>query len=185
MPCNINLRVTAIMVSLILVASCANLKLDAPGPKVQTLLVLPVEITNETQSRRHGFYYIYEIRHVGGDGPYEAIFKLPLKGDMLIIDSLPPGNYIVDKFIFKSIGAGDFSYGDNIQYRDDRFHMAAGHITIFPKSLNVRKFHRIVGETTETSYTANMNSVTDAQKKKILTTLEELQNFDKWALWDM
>lgn len=170
---------------LFLVTSCAGLKLDPPSPDKQTILVLPVQVTNKSQTGRHGFYYIYEIKKAGDRSiAYEAIFKLPIKGDMLIVDTLPPGSYFVDKFIFKPIGAGDFTYGNNVQSRHDKFKLVSGKITIFSKSLDVLLFNRIPGRGRETTYEFKMLPLSPGQKEKTLTTLKELPNFESWEILD-
>lgn len=175
--------VILLLLSLLIISSCAELKINPPSPKNQTLLVLPVEVTNTAQYRRHSFYYVYEIKHVAGEvAPYEATIKLPLKGDMLIIDSLPPGDYFVDKFTFLPEGSGDFTYGKNVEQRHDKFRLESGSITIFSQSLNVRLFNRTVGHGPETSYTMQMVPVTKVQEQKVLATLKELQNFDTWDM---
>ncbi len=164
------------------VNSCAELKIDPPGPERQALLVLPVLVTNQAQRvGQHGFYYIYEI--VNEDDPaitYEAVIKTPVKGDMLIIDTLPPGNYRVDKFIFKTVGSGNFTYGQNVAPRNDKFKLEWGRITVFSKSLNVRIFNKIPGRGGENSYSFNLYPVTREQEDAILVTIKTLPNFEAW-----
>ncbi len=164
------------------VNSCAELKIDPPGPERQALLVLPVLVTNQAERvGQHRFYYIYEI--VSEDDPaitYEAVIKTPVKGDMLIIDTLPPGNYRVDKFIFKTVGAGDFTYGRNVFPRNDKLKLEVGRITIFSKSLNVRIFNKIPGRGGENSYSFNLYPVTREQEDAILVTIKTLPNFEAW-----
>jgi hypothetical protein len=169
---------------LFLVNSCAELKIDPPSPDKPTILVLPVKVTNNSQrTSRHGFYYIYEILKAGDRSTsYEAIFKLPIKGDMLIVDSLPPGNYFVDKFIFKTVGSGDFTYGNNVQSRYDKFKLEDGKITIFSKSLEVLLFNQTVGRGNETTYDFKMAPVSPVQKEEILATLKALPNFESWKI---
>ncbi|HUV20600.1 MAG TPA: hypothetical protein VMZ32_02335 [Gammaproteobacteria bacterium] len=170
---------------LLLVSSCAELKIYPPGPNKQTLLILPVQVTNKSQYSRHGFYYIYEILKAGSRSTaFEAIFKLPIKGDMLIVDMLPPGDYFVNKFIFKTVGSGDFTFGNNVQSRYDKFKLEAGKITIFSKSLNVLLFNSTPGRGKETTYNFKMVPVSSDQKRKILATLKELPNFDTWEITD-
>ena len=71
-------------VNLLLTTGCSQLHINPPTPDNQSLLVLPIKLDNQAQYGRHGFVYHYEI--VSEDGkvpPYEAVFKLPIKGDML------------------------------------------------------------------------------------------------------
>ncbi len=165
-----------------LVSSCAELKIDPPGPDKQTLLVLPVLVTNQAErAGQHGFYYIYEI--VNEEDPaitYKAVIKTPVKGDMVIIDTLPPGNYRVDKFMFKTVGSGDFTYGQNVFPRNDKFKLERERITIFSISLNVRIFNKIPGRGSETSYSFDLYPVTREQEEAILVTFKALPNFNAW-----
>lgn len=173
----------AVSIMLCILSSCASLKIEPPGPDRQTLLVLPVQVTNDTLYSKHGFYYIYEIvDQDSGDSVHEAIFKLPLDGDMLIVDSLPPGEYRVDKFIFKPVGSGNFTYGNNVQSRYDKFVLEDGRITIFSQSLNVHLRNEIPGRGMETIYNFGMEPVLFGQKQKILATLESLPNFEQWEV---
>ncbi len=164
------------------VNSCAELKIEPPGPERQALLVLPVLVTNQAQrAGQHGFYYIYEIVNENDSAiTYQAVIKTPVKGDMLIIDTLPPGNYRVDKFIFKTVGSGDFTYGQNVFPRNDKFKLEWGRITIFSKSLNVRIFNKIPGRGSNTSYSFDLYPVTPEQEEAILATFKTLPNFEAW-----
>ncbi len=101
---------------------------------------------------------------------------------MLIIDTLPPGNYRVDKFIFKTVGSGDFTYGQNVLPRNDKFKLERGWITIFSKSLNVRIFNKTPGRGGNTSYSFDLYPVTREQEEAILGTLKTLPNFEAWGL---
>ncbi|MCP4982834.1 MAG: sel1 repeat family protein [Gammaproteobacteria bacterium] len=99
---------------------------------------------------------------------------------MLIIDTLPPGNYRVDKFIFKTVGSGNFTYGQNVAPRNDKFKLEWGRITVFSKSLNVRIFNKIPGRGGENSYSFNLYPVTREQEDAILVTIKTLPNFEAW-----
>ena len=121
---------------LLLLISCAGLKINPPSPDKQTILVLPAKITNTSLNTRYFYDYIYEIVSAdSSDITYLATFKLPIKDDLLIVDSLPPGNYIVNKFIFLPRGAGDHTYGNNVKSRNDRFKLESGKITVLSRNL--------------------------------------------------
>ncbi len=185
MPLGNRFAVISVILVTFLLVSCASLKITPPGADTQSLLVIPVEVTNDSERSQHGFYYIYEIWHAEGSvGPYEAVIKPPLKGGMLIVDSLPPGDYIVQKFSYKPVGAGDFSYGQNVFPRNDRFTLEASHITIFSQSLQIRLYTRIPGRGQSTSYSMDINPVTMQQRQGLLKTLSELENFDSWKVRD-
>lgn len=171
------------VLSMLCLSACVSLKIEPPTPDRQTILVLPVQVTNKSEHSKHGFYYIYDIVDASnGNTVHEAVFKLPLKGDMLIIDTLPPGRYRVDRFIFKTVGSGDFTYGNNLQTRNDRFHLEAGKITVFSQSLNVLLYNKIPGRGSHTTYDFRMQPVTAAQKRQIAEALQSLPNFELWEL---
>lgn len=166
----------------LLITSCASLKINPPSPDKQTILVLPVLVTDRAErAGQHGFYYIYEIVNEDDSAiTSKVVIKTPVKGDMLIIDTLPPGNYRVDKFMFKTVGAADFTYGQNVFPRNDKFELESGKITIFSISLNVRLFNKTAGRGAETSYSFDLYPVTREQEEAILATLKTLPNFEAW-----
>lgn len=165
------------------ISACAGLKLSPPGLDKQSVLVLPVDVVNEAQIKRHGFYYIYKIERLDTSStPYEAIFKLPIDGNMLIVDSLPAGDYAVKEFKFLPIGTGNATYGNNIEERNDKFKLEPGKITLFQKSLNVLMFNETVGRSMSTIYDFDMYPVSTLQKQEILATLKAQPNFSSWKL---
>ena len=166
---------------LLAVGSCASLRVPEPAPDRQSLLILPVQFDNRSQNPGDGFYYVYEI--VSDDDrvePYNAVMKMRLPGDLLVIDSLPPGDYRVNRFIYLTEGSGDFTYGDNVQERNDRFRLQPGKITLFHQSLNIEVYHSIPGRGMTTSYRFNMEPVTQRQKAAILAQLQALPNIGRW-----
>jgi len=170
-------------VLLFLITSCASLKLDPPSADVETILVLPVQVTNNSLTSRHAFYYIYEIVSTDdSDITYEAVLRLPRKGDMLIVDSLSPGNYIVKKFVVLHEGTGSSSLHRKEYSRNDEIKLESGKITIFSNSLNVALKNRDPGRMEETIYSYGLNEVTSTQKEGIQETLTKLPNFDKWVV---
>ena len=128
--------------SLILATSCAGLRIAPPGYDKQTLLVLPAKFSNPTHNKSYGFKYIYEIvsdpdEKVTIDTrviPYEAVFKLPIKGGMLIVDSLPPGNYIVKNLVIQHYGTGTSPIHREARSTNVKFKLEYGKISILPKS---------------------------------------------------
>ena len=177
-------------VLLFLVTSCAGLNITPPGPDKQTLLVLPAKFSNSTHNNRYGFYYFYEI--VSGPDeivtintsitPYEAKFKLPIKGNMLIVDSLPPGNYIVINLVIQHFGSGTSTTYRRAQSRNDKFKLEYGKISIFSKSLNISLSYVDPGRIENITYRNEMTSVSQAQRGEILADLKKLPNFDKWEV---
>lgn len=169
----------------LLTVSCAQLKIDAPGSSAQTLLVIPVEVVSNVVSVRHGFYYQYEITSANDTSfAHNVDIKLPLPGDMLIVDALPPGDYYVRKFTFLPIGGGDRTYGNNSTPRFDAFSLKRGKITIFSRSLKVTMRNRNPGYAETIVYRFDIVPLGDVQKKAILNTLKSLPNFGAWEAPD-
>lgn len=176
-------RLTLLLFSALLVAACTPLSINQPTPEKSTLLVLPAEMVREAVRARYGFSYAYVI--VGEDKsaqPYQAVFKLPVKNDMLIIDSLPPGNYTVSRFLTIPVGSGTRYFnpeGTPINYR---FILESGKITIFSHSLRVHTYNEDPARGTETTYRVNMIRTTGQQKDDILEKLGALSNFSAWGV---
>lgn len=106
MFCGIKLPVTLFLTSLlILVSSCAGLKISPPGPGNQSLLVLPVTVKNTSTTLFYGYSYKYEIVNATTNQVVrEPVFKLPNRDGFLMVKSLPPGDYYVSKLITVPVG---------------------------------------------------------------------------------
>lgn len=165
--------------------ACSTLKINPPSDEKPTLLVLPFTIDNTSQSGRLGFHYIYEIFSVNGSvEPLKVVFKQRYDGDIVLIDSLPPGDYRLSKFSFVPAGTGNHTYGENMQSRNDRIRLEAGEVTVFPRSLNIRKYHKTPGRGRSITYEHSITAVTPAQSVQIIDTLQSQPNFDQWELQD-
>lgn len=176
-------HLVALLISMLLTASCARLSIEPPGPSNQSLLVLPVTHTNKAQQLRHGFYYVYEItRDDEQTPPVEIDIKFPLEGDMLIVNSLPPGKYHVSKFSTLPLGSGDHTYNNIGRPRYDSFTLLPGTITIFDKSLNLLTYNATAGRGLSTSYRVDIDPLSKQQKRKILLTLGQLEHFQSWQV---
>jgi len=62
------------------------------------------------------------------------------------------------------------------------FTLAPGRITIFQKSLNQVSFNSIPGRGLSTSYSFDIEPVTDEQRKQLLDDLGQLENFHSWMV---
>jgi hypothetical protein len=182
--------VPILTIALVLLTSCASLKLDQPSGDKQTVLVLPAKFSNPTHNKSYGFYYFYEIVSDPDEivttntriTPYEAKFKLPIKGNMLIVDSLPPGNYIVKNVVIQHFGTGTSTTNRRARSRSDKFKLEYGKISIFSKSLNISLSYVDPGRIESITYRQEMASVSQAQRGEILADLKKLPNFDKWEV---
>ncbi len=175
-------KILIYLIPLFLVASCAVLQISPPGPSVQTILVLPVKATNTSIIATYPFYYSYEIVNAADKSvTYEVIFKLPNKNGILLVDSLPPGDYIVKKVITLPIHTGTDPIKNKFESRYDIFKLESGKITILQYSLNVS----VENDPTfyDRYWSSNKMSLVEwRQKDQIIKKLKELENFDKWKV---
>jgi hypothetical protein len=167
-------------------ASCASLKLPAPTDNDSTLLLLPFILDSQSQ---HGgplaFHYVYEIVSADGAGlSHQAVFTQRLGGDVLVVDSLPPGYYRLATFSFIPAGSGDHSYDNNRVSRPEHFWLEAGKITIFPRALTVRRYNATPGRGMTTTYARSITTLSTAKRQEIVQNLSELPHFDEWQLQD-
>lgn len=168
---------------LFLLASCSRFSFSPPGPSNQAVLILPVEVESTAVVTIHAFYHIYEI--VSADDPsftYEAELKFPLKDNMKVIDSLPPGDYIVRRHSLFPIGSGDITGGHRGYERNDEFTLAFGKVTLFPQSLKVKIRNEHPGRMASLLYNFEMNPVTPDQKRNLVETLKSRNNSSLWEI---
>ncbi len=180
-------RILIFTTLLFIVTSCAVLKLDPPGSDIQSILILPFKVTDNTKSgsSKYEFKYGYEIVNVDDESiKYEAFFQLSNKDGILIVDFIPPGYYFVNKISVFRIGSGIRTFGKERTSRYDTFELESGMITIFPISLDIS----VVDHPTEPGsrqYYSNTSLVNQSQKEQIFKQLKELENFDKWEVFGM
>jgi len=173
------------LTSLLTLVACTPLKINPPTPEKPSLLVLPVTHTKKAQSNQPAFYYIYEITDEDSLlAPYDAVIKFPVQEDMVIVDALPPGDYRVSKLSIFPMGVGDHTYANNTNPMNEPFTLAPGMITIFPKSFNLLTYNSIPGRGLSTTYARDIEPVTDEQRKQILNSLGQLENFQSWEVLD-
>lgn len=174
-----------LVATLLLIASCGGLKLNPPGPSNQTLLIIPVELDADVVFARYSYHFIYEITKANDNSfSHDVTIRFPVQGDILIVDSLLPGDYYVRKFSFLATGAGDYNHGNNAFARYDLFSLESGKITIFSNSLKLTMRNEFPGIHDTILYNVDILPVTDSQEDAILETLKQLPNFETWdILW--
>ena len=180
-------QVSRILISVVLlfvVNSCAVLKLPPPGNDIKTILVLPFKVTDTTiVVEMRGYHYNYGYEIVGVDDEnikYEVVFVLSNKEEILIVDSIPPGNYFVNKLNLLTRSALSRTPNQS-STRYDQFELVSGKITIFPLSLNILVEEQSGG----ILYSSKTSLVEWRQKDQIIKKLKELENFDKWEVLGM
>jgi hypothetical protein len=169
----------------LLAVACETLQLPGPATSESTLLLLPFTVDNRSQhgGGNLGFIYDYEIVSVDNSmEPINVAFARKMDGDVIVVDSLPPGNYKVTSIGVSTSGSGDFSYDDNRADLGIDFEMRAKAITILPFSLNIEMYNAIPGRGMSITYSEAIELVTDAQKTALLNRLREQKYFDQWTL---
>ena len=165
------------------VACTQPLTIDPPSAEKQALLVLPAKLTHKAHLRSYGFAYAYEIvSESDAVPPLRVVFKLPLKPGMIIVDSLPPGDYRVSKLLTIPVGSGDRTFNTRGRPRNDQFTLEAGKITILHTTLDVLVYNQTPGRGMSTSYRSQIQPVTQAQEDEIMTRLEAMPNFSAWQI---
>ena len=180
-----------LVVFLVQIAGCASLSINPPTAEKPSLLILPVELVRDSQLFGYGFDFAYEIvSYDDSISPYMAFFRLPVKNDMVIVDSLPPGKYIVSKLLTMPVGAGNRIYDKRGSPVDFRFRLESGTITILPYSLRVH----IIDEPYEqdktrpyitkykTTYSSGIQRTTVQQRSDILARIKVSPNFSAWKV---
>jgi len=174
-------RAIYLLLLLFLVSSCASIKIDPPGPEVQTILILPYTKINTT-GRSAGYIYHYHIVNLGDDSiTYEAKFNQSGKEGYLVVNSLPPGNYRVDKVTVNPVGSGGRSYDRSEYPRNEEFKLVTGKITIFQKSIHVSQ----VKDPTDPGRFFGgfrIDPATPDRRNNILEKLEKQENYDAWRI---
>ena len=174
---------TLLIATLLLIASCGELKLHPPGPSNQTLLIVPVELDANVVIIRHGFYFVYEITKTNDQSfSHDVEIRFPVKHDFIVVDSLLPGDYYVRKFSFLPTGSWEHDFGNNTFDRYDRFSLESGRMTVFSKSLKVTMRNDHAGIPDKILYNMDILPVTPSQEAAILETLKKLPNFDAWDI---
>jgi len=166
---------------LLLAMSCAP-KVPAPGPEIQTLLVIPVEIEN-TSGYPFGFgtkMYVAKIEDTKKppDIVTEFIVK-PSNAKYNTVTDLPPGFYRVFQEATVTLNAsGQKNYSPIKRAIDISFEMKKGAVTFFRWKY---RFHQY---TSGRGYQSRIYSeVFDkAYKEEVIEELKKEENFSAWTL---
>ena len=162
--------------------SCSSTKINPPGPETPTLLVLPVNSSNTSKMPQFGFSYVYRFVNLDDPEIHATVeIRLPIKAGYKVIDTLPPGDYALEHYSIEPVGRATHSYDDNRFYRYDLFRLEAGKVTIFGRSLNIRKENDPKGKADINSVTyKSLDPTTSLQRQKIIASLKTLPNLSRW-----
>lgn len=166
-----------------LVAACAGPQINAPGPGVQALLVIPVELEARVVRPVFGFYYVYEINRSEDESfKHEIEIRFPVAEDLLIVDTLPPGDYFVRRLYVRPLGSGDKKIARSSIHRYDPFTLKAGKITIFSKTLKLSMRNQDPGRFGTVLSRIDMIPLSSSRKNEVLATLNGLPNIETWEI---
>jgi len=175
----------SIVAASLLQTGCTPLSLAPPSPEKPTLLVLPAEVVLDAQNRHYAFSFAYEIVKVDNSiPPYQAVFRLPVKERMVIVDSLPAGNYRVPRLLTIPLGSGTKTYDIQGMPANFEFRLEPGKVTIIPQSLYIRTFNATPGRGLSTTYQTRILPANSQQKIDLLEKLEALPGFSAWEVLD-
>jgi len=177
----------AIIISLLslLSASCASLQLPGPASPESTLLLLPFTIDNRSQQGGAilGFHYDYQIVSIDNSiEPINVVFSRRMDGDVVIVDSLPPGKYKVSSIGVSPSGSADHTYSNKRIVLGIDFELKAKTITVLSHSLNIEIYNETPGRSMSTTYSREVEPLSDVQRTKLLKRLREQKFFDQWTL---
>ena len=180
------MKIPKVSLQLLMILSCASLEIPerSGSDDESTLLALPFTFESTAQhGGPMGFHFIYDIASVDGGGIRQnVVFKQRLKGDVLLVDNLPPGKYKIAQLSFVPAGGGDHSYGNNKEPRNDRFTLEAGKITVLSRILSVKRYNPTIGRGMSTIYEDSIDNLLLAKRQEIIATLQGLPNFDQWKV---
>jgi len=170
-----------LLLLLFLISSCASVKIDPPGPEVQTILILPYSKL-DTTGRSAGYIFHYHIVNLGDDSiTFEAKFNQSDKEGYLVVDSLPPGNYRVDKVTVNPVGSGIRDFDRSEYRRNEKFSLVSGKITIFRKSIYITHTKDPI-DPGRSSSGFRIDPVFPDRRNNILEKLGKQENFEKWEV---
>ena len=179
------LQIGLILSAAMFAAACATTRISPPGPAVQALLLIPVELDVKVISARYGFYYVYEITRLGEeDFSHDVAIKFPLPNDILIVDALPPGDYRVRKLTIVPAGTGDKKLSKNTASLDLPFHLETGKITFFSHVLKLTMRNQDPGRVGTVTTRIDLIPLAAYHEEEIVATLRGLENFQAWEIAD-
>lgn len=167
-----------------LLVACTPLSIGVPTAEKPTLLIFPVEYVREAQiSNSSGFEWRYEIAARDGSmKPLLVPIRTSAPDGMVVVDTLPPGDYRVRKVYIVPTGSGTRTYNNQGTPLNFPFRLRTGQITVFSRSLYVRTYNKIPGRGMSTTYQWDIKAVSPGQKKAMMDSLAALPNFAAWGI---
>ena len=180
------------IVSTVIIASCAK-QLPKPSKEIKSILVIPAEVINKTQTERK-FDYIFNFQSkpdsdswYGNNSPqndqlFSVRSNLQKDGNSLtIVSGLSPGEHRLFSMTENPINVRNVNPNtERIRHRP--FVLEEGKVLIYPYEL--RYSQEFKGTTQMFNYSRKFEPLTDQGLKNVKEELKQYKNYELWALQD-
>ena len=180
------------IVSTVIIASCAK-QLPKPSKEIKSILVIPAEVINKTQTERK-FDYIFNFQSkpdsdswYGNNSPqndqlFSVRSNLQKDGNSLtIVSGLSPGEHRLYSMTENPINVRNVNPNTE-RMRHRPFVLEEGKVLIYPYEL--RYSQEFKGTTQMFNYSRKFELLTDQGLKNIKEELKQYKNYELWALQD-
>ena len=180
------------IVSTVIIASCAK-QLPKPSKEIKSILVIPAEVINKTQTERK-FDYIFNFQSkpdsdswYGNNSPqndqlFSVRSNLQKDGNSLtIVSGLSPGEHRLFSMTENPINVRNVNPNTE-RMRHRPFVLEEGKVLIYPYEL--RYSQEFKGTTQMFNYSRKFEPLTDQGLKNVKEELKQYKNYELWALQD-
>ena len=180
------------IVSTVIIASCAK-QLPKPSKEIKSILVIPAEVINKTQTERK-FDYIFNFQSkpdsdswYGNNSPqndqlFSVRSNLQKDGNSLtIVSGLSPGEHRLFSMTENPINVRNVNPNTE-RMRHRPFVLEEGKVLIYPYEL--RYSQEFKGTTQMFNYSRKFELLTDQGLKNVKEELKQYKNYELWALQD-
>ena len=180
------------IVSTVIIASCAK-QLPKPSKEIKSILVIPAEVINKTQTERK-FDYIFNFQSkpdsdswYGNNSPqndqlFSVRSNLQKDGNSLtIVSGLSPGEHRLFSMTENPINVRNVNPNTE-RMRHRPFVLEEGKVLIYPYEL--RYSQKFKGTTQMFNYSRKFEPLTDQVLKNVKEELKQYKNYELWALQD-
>ena len=180
------------IVSTVIIASCAK-QLPKPSKEIKSILVIPAEVINKTQTERK-FDYIFNFQSkpdsdswYGNNSPqndqlFSVRSNLQKDGNSLtIVSGLSPGEHRLFSMTENPINVRNVNPNTE-RMRHRPFVLEEGKVLIYPYEL--RYSQEFKGTTQMFNYSRKFEPLTDQALKNVKEELKQYKNYELWALQD-
>ena len=180
------------IVSTVIIASCAK-QLPKPSKEIKSILVIPAEVINKTQTERK-FDYIFNFQSkpdsdswYGNNSPqndqlFSVRSNLQKEGNSLtIVSGLFPGEHRLFSMTENPINVRNVNPNTE-RMRHRPFVLEEGKVLIYPYEL--RYSQEFKGTTQMFNYSRKFEPLTDQGLKNVKEELKQYKNYELWALQD-